>query len=328
MLLRSFKSGQPLLLFLIPVLAVLMWLKYIILPQPVQMSFEPYPMPFYHWLSSLLINQLIIGKIITLGIHVFIALWIPRMNTKFILLQQRTYLPAIIYLIVVSSYLPLQQLNPAVFACLFLVFSVEIMITAYRKEGLAHEFFMAAFLISLASLFYARAMFLMLVVWTGLSLFRSFQWREWVFTFLGFATPYVFLFAGYYLAGQDLLQHWEDIRRNFIHDRGTGNLGLYYIIFYAYLFLLILLASRKMLMTYQGLKIFIRKFFRLNFWIFTFVVAVWLIIYNRDIEMLLFIAVPVSYILTYFFLNIRYKLAGEIIFSLLCAGYIMLLVFN
>ena len=79
-------------------------------------------------------------------------------------------------------------------------------------------------------------------------------------------------------------------------------------------------------MTYQGLKIYIRKFFRLNFWIFAFVAAVWLIIYSRDIEMIFFIAVPVSYILTYFFLNIRNRLAGEIIFSLLCAGYLMLLI--
>ena len=313
-------------MFLIPVSAGLMWLKYFIQPQPVQISFEPYQMPLYRWLAALLENQPAAGKFITLGIHIFIALWIPRMNTRFILLQQRTYLPAIIYLIVVSSYLPLQQMNPAAFACLFLVFSLELMIATYRKEGLAHEFFLAAFLVSLASLFYARAVFLMLVVWTGLSLFRSFQWREWVFTFLGFATPYLFLFAVYYLAGQDLSQRWEDIRRNFIHDRGTGYLDPYYLIFYAYLFLVILLASRKMLMTYQGLKIYIRKFFRLNFWIFAFVAAVWLIIYSRDIEMIFFIAVPVSYILTYFFLNIRNRLAGEIIFSLLCAGYLMLLI--
>ena len=113
------------------------------------------------------------GKLIALGLLVFIALWISRLNTKFMLLQHRTYLPAIIYIFLVSSYLPLQQLNPAVFAAVFLVLSIEIMFDTFKKEGLALEFFMAAFLVSIASLFYARSAFLMLVVWTGLSLLRT-----------------------------------------------------------------------------------------------------------------------------------------------------------
>ncbi len=328
MFLKIFKSGQPALLVFIPFLAALLWLKYFILPQPVSMAFEPNPMPFYYGISTLLESQPIIGKILTLSLLVFIALWLSRINTKFIILQQRTYLPAVIYLLLVSSYLPLQQLNPAVFACFFLVVAIEIMFDSYKKKGFALEFFMASFLISIASLFYARSAFLMLVVWTGLALFRTIYWREWVITLLGFISPYVLLFAWYYLRGQDLAGNWELIRYNFVHDRDTGYLNNYYLIFYGYLLLVILLASRKMLGTYQGLKIYIRTFFRLNFWIFAFVTAAFLIIYNRAIEMIYFLAVPVSYILSYYFLNMRSKLAGEIIFGLLLAGYAMLLVFT
>ena len=82
-----------------------------------------------------------------------------------------------------------------------------------------------------------------------------------------------------------------------------------------------MLASRKMLSVFQQLKIYIRKFFRLNFWIFAFVLIVFLTIYSRAIEMIYFMAIPVSYILSYYFFNIRSKLAGEIIFGLLLAGY-------
>jgi hypothetical protein len=328
MLLRSFKSGQPVLLFFIPVLAGLIWLKYFIVPQPVSMVFEPNPMPLYSLILVLFEEQALIGKILTLCLVIFNALWISKMNTKYIILQQRTYLPAIIYLLLVSSYLPLQQLNPVVFASILLVFSIDIMFDAYKKEGLALEFFMAALFISLASMFYARAAFLMLVVWTGLILLRNIQWREWIFTLLGFATPYVFLFSWYYLSGQDLADNWEKIRFNFVHDRGTEYLNIYYIIFYAYLLLVVLIASRKMLGAYQGLKIYIRKFFQLNFWIFAFVLAVFLVIYSRAVEMIWFLAIPVTYILSYLFFNIRSRFAGEIIFGLLVAAYVMLLVFN
>jgi hypothetical protein len=328
MFLRFFKSGQPAFFFIIPVLAVLLWLKYLIIPQPVNMVFEPNPMPFYSWLFALLENQVFLGKGISLVLHVFIALWLSRLNTKFILLNQRTYLPAIIYLLFISSYLPLQQLNPAVFSAVFLVLAVELMFDAYKKEGLALEFFMTAFLVSLASLFYARAALLMLVVWMGLSLLRAVRWREWAFTILGFLTPYVFLFSWYYLSGQDLAGNWESIRYNFVHDRGTGYLDISYFVFYGYMLLLVILASRKMLTANQGLKIYIRKFFRLNFWLFTFIMAAFLIIYSRAIEMICFVAIPVSYILSWYLTNIRSKLAGEILFCLIFAGYIMLLILN
>ncbi len=202
------------------------------------------------------------------------------------------------------------------------------MFDTYKKEGLALEFFMAAFLVSIASLFYAKAAFLMLVVWSGLFLFRTMHWREWMFTFLGFITPYIFLFSWYYLSGQDMADNWEKIRFNFVHDRATGYLNNYYLIFYGYLLLVVLLASWKMLKTYQGLKIYMRKFFSLNFWIFVFILTACLVIYSRAIEMIYFIAAPISYILAYYFLNMRSKLAGEIIFSLLLAAYGLLLIFN
>jgi hypothetical protein len=328
MFLRAFKSGKPALLIFIPVLTGLLWLKYFILPQPGEMAFEPNPMPLYKWVLILLEGQHVAGKLLTIGLLVFIGLWLSRLNTKFILLQQRSYLPAVIYILLVSSYLPLQRLNPAVFAALFLVFSIEIIFDSYKKVGLALEFFMASFLVALASMFYARSAFLMLVVWTGLSLLRTFHWREWMLTFLGFLTPYIFLFSWYYLSGQDLGGNWEEIRYNFAHDRDTGYINAWYLVFYGYLLLTILLASSKMLGTYQGLKIYIRKFFRLNFWIFVFVLSTFLIIYSRAIEMLYFLAIPISYILTYYFINVRTRLAGEIIFGLLLAVYGILLVFN
>lgn len=328
MLLRTFKSGQPGMLALIPVMAGLIWLKYFIVPQPVSMVYEPHSMPFYSWISSLLDGRLILGKLLTICLLVLNALWLARINTKYILLQHRTYLPAAIYIVIVSAYLPLQQLNPAAFASLFLVYSIDIMFRIYKKEELALEFFQAAFLVGIASLFYARSAILMLVVWSGLSLFRTFHWREWAFTFLGFVTPYVILFSWYYLSGQNIAENWEGIRYNFAHDRGTGYLNIYYLGFYAYLFLLILLASRKMIGTYQNLKIYIRKFFRLNFWIFVFVLAAYGILYSRAIEMIYFAAIPVSYILSYFFLNMRTKIIGEIIFAILLAACGALLYFN
>ena len=219
MFLRLFKGAQPAHFVFVPVFAVMLWLKYLIVSQPVVIDFEPNPMPLYALIATWFAAYDLISGVITLVLVIVVSLWLSRLNTRFIILGSRTYLPTFLFLIIVSGYLPLQQMNPAIIACLLLVCSFEIMFETFKQEGLALRFFQAAFLVSLASLFYARSACFMLVVWSGLIILRPFSWREWVFTFMGFILPYVFLFSIYYLRGQSLQENWVLIMENFLPDR-------------------------------------------------------------------------------------------------------------
>lgn len=311
---------------LVLLLAVLCWMKYFIVVQPVQMSFEANPMPLYQLAERLLEGRTFLSKTVALAMLVINALLLSRLNMKFILLKSRTYLPSIIFLLVTSSYQPLQRLNPAVFASIFMLFAIETIFVTFKKEGLAHEYFLASFLISAGSLFYARGAYLMLIIWIGLSLLRNFRWREWVFTIIGFLLPYVFLSSWYYLTGQELGSRWDDIIINFIPDQDFSVFNRYYILFYAYLALLILLASRKMISSYQGLKIYVRKFYRINFWIFAITLIMYFSLWSRAVELVYFIGFAIAYILSYYFFYLRSKLTGEVMFGLLFAGYVMLII--
>jgi len=113
---------------------------------------------------------------------------------------------------------------------------------------------------------------------------------------------------------------------NFIPDHDFSHFNKYYILFYAFLALLILLASHKMVSNYQGLKIYVRKFYRLNFWIFAVTLIVYFSLYSRSLELVYFSGFAIAYILSYYFFNLRSKLMGEILFGLLLAGYVMLLI--
>ena len=326
MFLKFLKVGRPVQFMLILVFAVLFWLKYFILTQPVQMNFEELPMPLFQLVSSLLGGQEFLSKAIALSLLVINALLLSRLNIKFIVLKSRTYLPSFIFLLVVSSFLPLQCLNPVVFASIFMLFAIEAILGTFKKEGLAYEYFLASFLVSTGSLFYARGAYLMFIIWIGLSLFRNFRWREWIFTIIGFMLPYLFLFSWYYLTGQELISRWQGMITNFLPDHDFGLFNRYYILFYAFLALLILLASRKMISNYQGLKIYVRKFYRLNFWIFAVTLFVYFSLYSRSVELIYFSGFAIAYILSYYFFNLRSKLTGEILFGLLFAGYVMLLI--
>lgn len=326
MFLRFLQGGRPIQFMLVLFLALLCWLKYFIVPQPVQMSFEAHPMPLYQMASHLLEGRTFLSKTITLAMLVINALLLFRLNMKFILLKSRTYLPSIIFLLVVSSYLPLQRLNPAVFASIFMMFAIETIFGTFKKEGLAYEYFLASFLISTGSLFYARGAYLMFIIWIGLSLLRNYRWREWVYTIIGFLLPYLFLFSWYYLTGRELVPKWNEILTNFLPDDNFGVINSSYIFFYAYLAILIMLASRKMISNYQGLKIYVRKFYRINFWIFAITLIVYFSLWSGSIELIYFSGFAIAFILSYYFINLQSKLTGEVMFGLLFAGYVMLVI--
>ena len=326
MFLRFLQGGRPVHFIILLIFAGLFWMKYLILPQPVEMHFEEAPMPLFRLATGLFPSGGYLSKLIALSLLVINALLLSRLNVKFILLKRRSYLPSFIFLLVVSSYLPLQQLNPAVFASIFMVFAIEAMLGTFKKDGLAYEYFLAAFLVSIGSLFYARGAFLMFVVWIGLSLLRNIRWREWVFTLVGFLLPYLFLFSWYYLTGQELFPRWREIVTNLIPGHDFSQFNRYYVLFYSFLAILILLASRKMIRNYQGLKIYVRKFYRLNFWIFAVSVIVFFSLYGGAFEMLYFSGFAIAYILSFYFFNLRSRLLGEILLGLLFAGYVMLLI--
>ena len=325
MFLRFLQGGRPVQIVVLLVFALLFWLKYLIFPQPVQMSFEASAMPLYQLVNNLFEGKVFLSKLLALSLLVINALLLSRLNMKFILLKSRTYLPSFIFLLVASSFLPLQRLNPVVFASIFMLFAIEAMLATFKKEGLAYEYFLASFLVSTGSLFYARGAYLMFIIWIGLSLFRNIRLREWIFTLIGFMLPYVFLFSWFYMTGQELIPRWQGMILNFIPDHDFSYFNRYYIIFYAFLALLILLASRKMVSSYQGLKIYVRKFYRLNFWIFAVTLIVYFSLYSRSVEMIYFSGFAIAYVLSYYLLNLRSRLTGEILSGLLFAGYLMLL---
>jgi len=325
MFLKFLQGGRPVQIMVLLVLALLFWLKYLILPQPFQLTFEESPMPLFQLVSRLIGEHVFLSKIIALTLLVINALLLSRLNMKFIVLKSRTYLPSFIFLLVASSFLPLQCFNPVIFASIFMLFAIEAMLGTIKKEGLAYDYFLASFLVSTGSLFYARGAYLMFIIWIGLSLFRNIRFREWIFTIIGFLLPYLFVFSWYYLSGQELGPKWQGMIKNLSPDHDFSYFNRYYILFYAVLGLLILLASRKMVRNYQGLKIYVRKFYRLNFWIFTVTLIIYFGLYSRSVELIYFSGFAISFILSYYLLNLRSRLTGEILIGLLFAGYVMLL---
>lgn len=327
-MLKILKGSQPALLIMIPVLTGLIWLKSFIQPPEIKLNYELFEMPFWHFINIHTADLHIVREIIALILLIINALWLTRINTKFILIKARTYLPALFFGFICSGMVFLQDLNPALFAISFLIPAVERMFESYKEEELSYKYFEAALLISIGSMFYSRAALFMIIVWTALSILRSPNWREWALTIVGFLLPYIFLVFILYFTEKNIPDYFSKITMNFSITRGMEYLNLYYVIFFLFLLFLIGISSLQMIRSYQGLKIYARAYYKVLFWIFIFTLIFISVFYNQSAELIYFLAVPVSYILTFYFYSLKLNWLGEILFSLFFGMVIFVVILN
>ncbi len=325
MLLRLFKGTHPSLLIFIPLFAGLVWSRSLLNISPSSWQYELNPMPLYELLLKINIHPLLY-KLCGLLILILHGFYLARFNTKFILVKARTNLPALLFIIISSSYIPIQELHPVLFAGLLILIATDFLFVSYKKEILSYKPFEASLLISLASLFYAKAAFYLLIVWIGLAYLRPFLWREWVFTLIGFLLPYLFLFSYYYLWDYNLTERYQAILENFTFVHEYDYLSYPYFIFYGFLLFLVLLASFTMIRAFQGLKVYVRRFFRFFFWMFILTVVLYFIMFTKSMELLPILAIPVSMILTFYFFSLKDNVVGEILFTILI-GLLVFLIF-
>jgi len=209
----------------------------------------------------------------------------------------------------------LQDLNPALFAIICIIPVIEKIFGSYKEEELSYKYFEAALLISIGSMFYSRAALLMFVLWTALAILRTPNWREWILSVIGFILPYIFLILILYLINKNIGEYFFKIASNFRISRGLSFFNLFSIINYAFLLFLIAISSFQMIRIYQGLKIYARIYYRIFFWMFIITLVFGVGFYNQSAELLYFLAIPVSYILTFYFYSLKLDWLGEILFT-------------
>ncbi|MCK7537467.1 MAG: hypothetical protein MZV63_44180 [Marinilabiliales bacterium] len=105
-------------------------------------------------------------------------------------------------------------LNPALPAALLILAGMWRMVSSYRVNGMTFNFFDAALLISSAGMFYAGAVWFIILVLIGALIFRSPDSRELTVTIAGALLPWIVLYAVWFVTGGDVSDLTEIIRHN------------------------------------------------------------------------------------------------------------------
>jgi len=239
---QFFKKDNPLLLPLLFILNVLLWINSILYPTFIAGVFENNPMPLYQLILFIPVKASWWISSIACLIILFQGLILNQLSSKFRLINEGTYLPGILFVVFVSSFHQLHQLNPLLFANIFLLFSLHIIFPTYRIEKTIDPFFISMFLISVGSLFYFPMILFAIAMFYFMLNTRSFYWREWLVAILGLITPYIFAFWVYFMYGKtmDLV---KIIQHQLSDNASTVALDVRYIAFFFFMSMVMITGS-------------------------------------------------------------------------------------
>jgi hypothetical protein len=324
MLLKALKSNNPYNFLLIPLLAVGLWVKSFL--HPAAYSFYPGEnmMPLYQPVNALLGNNPLLGNILAFIFIIVLSFFVLRIKLHYAFIGVRTILPSFLFILITCGLNDLQSFHPVYFGASFLLLTIDRVFSSYEKKTIHSNAFDSGLLLAIGSLFYFNLVFFFPFLWIGFIILRpTVNWREFILSILGFSFPW--LVAGaFYMATDQMNELIETIRSNILtpHVFLKDNLAIQ--IYMGYLCLLTILGSFLLLSHYDGKKISSRKYFKCLFWIFLFCCALIAVCPGISQEIIMLLAIPLSYLISNYLVSLKRSVIGEILLYILTAGVIYL----
>lgn len=316
MLLNFFKKALPQVFIIIVIFTLLLWLRTFISNEAFEYYFDSIRMPFYDIIAKWFPDGLMKSKLFVYGAMLTTAFLISNLNSKHIVIKQRTFLPALFFMLLASCYIPLQRLNPSVFSALIMVFAIDHIFAIYHKENVLDNLFKAGFLIAIASLFYAPAIFYMVAVFLSISSIRTFNIREWFAPIIGLFTPWFFFFFYHYFVNSDLTVIFRILSNNLFTEINHGYLGPLFYTFYGYILILFISTGVFLLNSLQAQKISVRKYYGVFFWFNLVTVALLIFIPSCSIEIFYIASIPMAFQFSHYFTLTTRKFWPSLFFNL------------
>jgi hypothetical protein len=317
MLLKLFRGTGPGVVLLILLTAAVIWTSAFLHPQDASsFLYDLNPMPLYGLLKSLLGNSAIAGVLFSFVLLVVVSFLLVNFNTTVFFINERTFLPAILYVLFSGFFPHYQVLNPVLPATILLLIAVRRMMDAYRKNGIAYNFFDAAILISTGSLFYANMIWFGLLTIVGIAILRTGNVKEILLALLGLATPVLITAGVWYVAGKDMRQLIYLADQNLFEKAGSYNFSRVSATGLVIIGLCSLISFSFLLSVINSKKIKSRKTFTELIWILMISLAVFFALPSASVEIVYIISVPLCYIMAHYFIFSRKKVLSEVFFSL------------
>lgn len=153
-----------------------------------------------------LLHNLLSYSIITLIFTMINAFLLAQLNSQYSLIRTRTFLPILVFMILMSAWTETHILNQSHIALTLFIVSLFYFFNMSKDTKGVEQAFMGSFAIGIASLLINPLIFLMPFYWIGILMFQSFSMRTFLASVFGLLCPWILYLSTYvYLYPNDNL---------------------------------------------------------------------------------------------------------------------------
>lgn len=223
MFVKIFKKKYTLQLLILAIVPIIFWSQAFI--NPPEVISNKFDMPLYKVIYDFAKDYQLFSTIAAFVMVFLQGLLLNQLFTNNHLSQKNTFLPAFIYILLMSCSYNCMTLNSMLFANFLIIFALYFFLRCHDKKEGIDEIYNSCTLLSLASMFFAPSIIFIIWIWFGLIIYKLYKWRSWGMSLLGLITPYVLLFIFYYLNGMSFHENilanthkWLHFDFNFLNE--------------------------------------------------------------------------------------------------------------
>lgn len=314
MLLRNLKGRNPITLLLIPIIGFLLWINAFGANHVMENSHD---MPLYSLLRIICFDNWIVLNIFALCIIIANAFMLNRLNETFIFVKQRTNLPGLIYVILACGLISIKGMLAAIPASFFIILAINRSFASYQKKDTSISSFDIGFICSIALLFYINLWPYLIWVWFVIIVLEQIKIKNILASSLGFITPLLLSATYYYLSDKKsfVQQIRESISDTNIYRLGFDNLGQTSL--FIFISFLSLISISFLFRVFEDKKIRSRKYFIILISLFVVTLSQYFLMPTTGLGIYFILILPLSYIISHYFILQQNRYWGEIFFILL-----------
>ncbi|MCU4157078.1 hypothetical protein J1N10_13905 [Carboxylicivirga sp. A043] len=315
MLFRVFNRNDIVALALMPLLLIGFWTNTLLFDVSPSFPYDHNPMPLWDLVIGVLKSNHLLASVISMLIALIMMFSVNRIVNRYNLFNGQTNLPGFVYMLLVSSYLMAQKLHPVWFFTPLLMLGIERLFSASGQRKPMTWCFEASFWLSIGSLFYAKGIYFIVLIWMIMFILRLMSIRSFIASILGLLLPYLFSFAYYFWFDQSA-QFIDLAVENFVSTIAFFEHTLYSQIYNGMIIFLVFISILAVVRILPAIKIITRKHYRIFIWLIVLSVVAAITPYY-SLEVMPIWAIGTSIVVGRFLSLIRRRFIQELFVTLL-----------
>lgn len=274
-------------------------------------------MPFYSLIFGSIHEFPILNRLLALTFYLLGAYMLIRISARNVLLSFRSFMPAYFFLLFAAALPATRQMSPDLLASMFYLFAFAILFESGDKKQDTYTIFNAGLVLAMGSMFCARLVWFLPLVWISLGTLRNISWRELFYPVTAFLLVLLLLFTWYW----GILDNGQALRdllkENLFFGKSWGTYPRLSWLYYGWFLLLIILASIFMIASFQSRKTVVQDIFQVLFFMFIGGVLYFSLIRRTEPVSLVYIGFPVAFIMSNYFHRKRNHWSHELMLWIL-----------